>query len=94
MAAVRRLCTVDGRTLEAYFDKVYVSCEMKLLKPSPEIFRAVLADSALRAEETLFVDDSERNVATARSLGFATYCPKNGEDFTPMLDAIPAPGIR
>ena len=89
MAAVRQLCTADGRTLEDYFDKIYVSCEMKLLKPSPEIFRAMLADSGMRADESLFIDDSERNVATARSLGFATCCPKNGEDFTPVLDAIP-----
>lgn len=88
MAAVRRLCSVDGRTLEEYFDKIYVSCEMKLLKPSAEIFRALLDDAGIRAEESLFIDDSERNVATARSLGFATHCPKNGEDFTPLLDTI------
>ena len=88
MAAIRRLCAVDGRTMEAYFDKIYVSCEMKLLKPSPEIFRAMLADSGMRAEETLFIDDSERNVAAACALGFETWCPKNGEDFTPLLDAI------
>lgn len=88
MAAIRRLCAADGHPMEAYFDKIYVSCEMRSLKPSPEIFRMMLADSGMRAEESLFIDDSERNVAAARALGFETYCPKNGEDFTPMLDAI------
>ena len=87
IAAIRALCR-DGKPLEAYFDKLYVSCEMKLLKPSPEIFRAMLADSGIRAEESLFIDDSERNVAAARALGFAVHCPKPGEDFTPLLDAI------
>ena len=88
MAAIRRLCSADGEPMEAYFDKIYVSCEMKLLKPSAAIFRKMLDDSGIRAEETLFIDDSERNVAAARDLGFATYCPKNGEDFVPLLDAI------
>ena len=92
MAAIRKLCAADGRPMEAYFDKIYVSCEMKQLKPSPEIFRKMLEDSGMRAEETLFVDDSPRNVAAAAALGFATCCPKNGEDFTPVLDAI-APAV-
>ena len=88
MEVIRGFCTADGRTMDDYFDRIYVSCEMKALKPSPEIFRKMLADSGMRAEETLFVDDSPRNVAAAAALGFETYCPQNGEDFTPLLDRI------
>ena len=88
MAGIRKLCEEAGGPMDDYFDKIYVSCEMKLLKPSPEIFRKMLSDSGMQAEETLFIDDSPRNVAAAAALGFETYCPQNGEDFTPLLDGI------
>ncbi|MCX4300794.1 MAG: HAD family phosphatase [Alistipes sp.] len=88
MEAIRRMCTVDGRTIEDYFDGIYVSYRMHELKPSPAIFRQMMDDSGIRPEETLFIDDSERNIATARELGFGVYCPAPDEDFTPLLDSI------
>lgn len=55
-----------------YFDKVFLSYEMHLVKPSQEIFRAVVEAADIRPEETLFVDDNRANIATADSLGFQT----------------------
>ena len=68
-----------------YFDKIYLSFEMKLLKPSPEIFKAVLSDAAINAEETFFIDDSEANCQTAQMLGIATYTPKAGENWSHLF---------
>jgi len=79
------LFTADGLTLEDYFLKTYLSFEMKLLKPDPAIFRTMAADAGMIPERTLFIDDSPRNVETARELGFAVYKPEPEEDFTPML---------
>lgn len=64
-----------GRDLEACFDAVFLSYQMKILKPSPAIFEEVIRRTGIRPEETLFIDDGARNVATAESLGFRTYCP-------------------
>ena len=80
--------TADGRTVNDYFDKLYVSYEMHLLKPSPEIFRAMIADSGLVPHETLFIDDGRKNVNAARDLGFDVYMPAPREDFRHLFDDL------
>jgi len=55
-----------------YFDKTYYSHKMGLRKPHSEIFRQVLDEQKLKAEETLFVDDNRENIATARRIGLKT----------------------
>ncbi|MCM1300826.1 MAG: HAD family phosphatase [Alistipes senegalensis] len=88
METIRRMFTADGRTMEDYFDGIYLSYRMRCLKPHAEIFIKMLEDSNIRPEETLFIDDSERNVATARRLGFDVYQAAPDEDFCPLLDGI------
>lgn len=80
-----RLFTADGLRMEDYFEKAYLSYEMKLLKPDPEIFRTMIADAGMTPAQTLFIDDSPRNVEAARRLGFQVYKPEPEEDFTPLL---------
>jgi 2-haloacid dehalogenase len=50
---------------------VVVSGEEGVAKPSPEVFRRLLARFGLDAASCLFVDDSPRNVEAAAALGFA-----------------------
>lgn len=71
-----------GHPLSAYFDKCYLSYQLKLMKPSELIFREVLRQEKTFASECLFVDDGPRNVATASQLGMRTFCPENGADWT------------
>ena len=67
--------------VEDYFEHIFLSYEMKMAKPDEEIFRKVLDDAGLDPKETFFIDDSEANCLTARSLGISTYTPKAGEDW-------------
>ena len=67
--------------VDDYFDKIYLSFELKLVKPDPEIFKTVLADARIRPEETFFIDDSDKNCQVAQSLGISTYTPAAGEDW-------------
>ena len=71
-----------GHPVSYYFDHCYLSYQMKLMKPSEDIFRAVLRNEKTFASECLFVDDGARNVATASQLGMFTFCPENGADWT------------
>ena len=71
----------QGKTLADYFDKLYLSYQMECVKPSPSIFEAMVADSGMIPEESLFIDDGAANVQAAQKLGFKIYQPKNGEDF-------------
>lgn len=47
------------------FDGRIVSAEWKLLKPQPEIYRLLLLEYNLKAEECFFVDDLTQNVEAA-----------------------------
>ena len=68
-----------------YFDRLYLSYECKVMKPSPEIFRMMLEGQQATADETLFIDDSPNNCAAAEALGIHTLCPHNNEDWIPAL---------
>ena len=71
-----------GHALKDYFDHCYLSYQMKMMKPSEEIFREVLRQEQTFPHEVLFVDDGPRNVASASQIGFRTFCPVNGSDWT------------
>ena len=68
-----------------YFDAMYLSYEMKLMKPSQEIFHRVLMAEQVPPSECLFIDDGPRNVAAASQIGIRTYCPENGADWTQKI---------
>ena len=67
--------------LEGCFEKIFLSYEMHLVKPDTEIFREVLRQTGIRAEETLFIDDSANNCAGAASLGIHTHQVKVSDDW-------------
>ena len=60
-------------SIAAIFEKAYFSHEMGLRKPNPAIFKLILADKNLNAEETLFIDDSEEHIIAAKQLNLKTY---------------------
>lgn len=88
MECIRRMFTADGKTMEEYFDAVYLSYELHELKPSEAIFRKMIAAGGMRPEETLFIDDGQKNVEAARELGFSVYMPAPGEDFGHILENL------
>ena len=52
-----------------FFEKIYFSHHLKMRKPEPRIFKHILSENNLIAAETLFVDDNEENIASAKKLG-------------------------
>lgn len=71
-----------GHGIDYYFDAVYLSYELKVMKPSNDFFHRVLLAEHIVPVETLFVDDGPRNVAAASQMGIRTFCPVNGADWT------------
>ena len=72
--------------IEYYMDALYLSYEMKVMKPDEQFFLRVLEAERLLPEHALFIDDGARNVEAASRLGIRTFSPKNGEDWTTMID--------
>lgn len=66
-----------------YFDKVYLSHEIKMRKPNAEIFEFVIDRNQLDPERTLFIDDTAGHLKGAEKLGIRTYhlaAPEQLED--------------
>lgn len=59
--------------LADFFSACYVSGELGLLKPHPEIYRHVLGDLGITAAEAVFVDNKAANVAGAEALGITGH---------------------
>lgn len=63
------------------FEKCFLSYELHLAKPQREIFEAVLQQADIKADETLFIDDSLKNCQAAEALGIHTYYNKHINDW-------------
>lgn len=69
----------DGLTVADFFDRCFLSYELGVEKPAPEIFRAVTDGLGCAPADILFLDDSEANCAAARRCGLqARLAPAGG----------------
>ncbi len=59
--------------LSHIFNKIYYSQRVGLRKPDEKLFRLVLEENGLNAEETLFIDDAAINVEAAKKVGIQAY---------------------
>lgn len=76
-----------GKPITDYFDTLFCSYEMQVYKPAPEIFHKALAMDNMKAEECLFVDDSEKNTKAAEALGFNVIHTATNEDWMEKVKA-------
>lgn len=72
----------EGHSIRYYMDACYLSYQMKVMKPDIAFFSRVLDLEHIKADETLFLDDGQRNVEAAAQLGIHTMQPVNGVDWT------------
>jgi FMN phosphatase YigB (HAD superfamily) len=74
------------QNLEPFFEKVYYSCRMNMRKPNVDIFEFVLRENNLKAEETLFIDDSPQHVEGALKTGIKAVLLNKGEEVESLLN--------
>ena len=75
----------QGFGVEDYFERIFLSYRMHLVKPDHKIFTTMLHDAGIVAAETLFIDDSPANCAAARDLGIQVLLSPAGDDWTDKL---------
>lgn len=80
--------TTCGKSLADYFDMQFFSYRMKCSKPNEEIYRKMLRLGKMKAEETLFVDDGQKNIDAAEQIGIKTLKVENGTDWRKQLDEL------
>lgn len=73
---------------KALFDAFYLSHEIQLRKPNANIYEFVLKQNNIKAEESLFIDDTEENISSASKLGIHTWhINPETEDITTLFSA-------
>ena len=59
----------DAFAFTGYMDGGVFSCDVKVIKPDPDIYRLLFAKYDLVPEECIFIDDKSPNIAMAKRLG-------------------------
>lgn len=80
--------STDRKPVSYYFDTLFCSYEMHAYKPDAEIFLKALAHDNMKPEETIFVDDSEKNVKAAEALGIHGLHVLPDEDWMGKLEIM------
>ena len=66
------------RPFNDYFDKAFYSCEIGLRKPDAESYQWILNHLNIKADKTLFIDDSYQNIEAAKGVGMQTVYFEKG----------------
>ncbi len=91
--AVRDFFTVGGLAVDDYFDHVFLSCDLGMVKPDDDIFREVLAQLGEMGQNVLFIDDSEKNCRAAERNGIRSFHdPKGNRWMTQLLPLLRGDG--
>lgn len=78
-----------ARDFYSCFEKVYFSYDIKLRKPDEKAFKLILNNHNLSPKKTLFVDDNEANIESAKNIGLQTWhLNPTKEDVTQLLDKL------
>lgn len=62
-------CNPSVLSFTDYMDGGIFSCMVKLIKPDPLIYKALLKQYSLKPEECVFIDDNAANITAAAALG-------------------------
>lgn len=83
--------TIDRLTFLKYMDGAIFSCNVKMLKPEAEIYKALLEKYGLKPEECVFIDDVEENCESAEKQGIRSICFR---DFKQAVSALEKMGVK
>jgi 2-haloacid dehalogenase len=82
-----RLTRAQYRLFER-FQGIVVSGEERLVKPDPAIFRTLFDRYGVRAAESVFIDDSPKNVSASEALGMRAVLFESPEQLARDLLAL------
>ena len=68
----------------AFFDGIQISADIRISKPDPRFFEALIHTYKLDPHRTGFIDDLDRNCASAETLGLTVF--HYTKDFNALID--------
>jgi putative hydrolase of the HAD superfamily len=73
--------------LRDYFETFFISGELELIKPDPAIFRHVLSELGVPADQAIFIDNREDNVRSAQALGITGHVFTSAPELRRFLES-------
>ncbi len=80
--------TFGNHDFDNHFETAWYSHELGLRKPHPSCYTHVLELAGLSASETLFVDDTLKNIEGAQAAGLQTYWLEKGQMIETALPGV------
>lgn len=71
-----------------FFERVFISAELGMLKPDPEIYQEVADELGIALEQMIFIDNKQENVDGANALGIRTHLFLGAGQLREFLDAV------
>ena len=81
----RKFKAENGIDFPSLFVKDYYSHEIHERKPDLTSYQKVIELSGIRPEESIFIDDLEKNIIGAQQSGLKTFWLKNGMEMTDIF---------
>jgi HAD superfamily hydrolase (TIGR01509 family) len=78
----------SSENFDENFDKAYYSHIIQLVKPGPESYLHITKENGLDPAETLFIDDTLKNIEGAKAVGMQTLHLQKGQLIEEMLPKI------
>lgn len=79
---------LEKENISELFDEIVISSEIGFQKPSREAFEILFQRLGVRAQETIFVDDSPKSLESAQELGYLPVLFKSNEQLKRELSNL------
>lgn len=74
--------------MAAYFEAMFVSAELGLIKPDPEIYRVAARELGITLEQMVFIDNKKTNVDAATALGVTGHVFTTVAELRAFLESL------
>ncbi|HEY4224245.1 MAG TPA: HAD-IA family hydrolase [Pseudolysinimonas sp.] len=74
--------------MAAYFEAMFVSAELALVKPDPEIYRVTARELGIALEQMVFIDNKKINVDAATALGVTGHVFTSVAELRVFLESL------
>ena len=74
--------------MAAYFEAMFVSAELGLIKPDPEIYRVTARELGIALEQMVFIDNKKINVDAAVALGVTGHVFTTVAELRDFLESL------
>jgi len=74
--------------MAAYFEAMFVSAELGLIKPDPEIYRVTARELGITLEQMVFIDNKKINVDAAVALGVTGHVFTTVAELRDFLESL------